>query len=217
MSSCFIIGVAGGSGSGKSTVTDHIIAAMGRDKVSVIIQDAYYKDLSHLPLEERKKTNFDHLDAFDWDLLKQHIVDLYNGKSIHMPTYDYVNYVRMDDTSLIHPSPVVVFEGIFALLDKDLRNCMALRIYVDTSSDIRLIRRIERDIVSRGRTIQSVIKQYLEFVRPMHKQFIEPTKQYSHIIIPHGANPAALQMITARIKAVLNNDALFEFNYFNEE
>ena len=213
----FIIGVAGGSGSGKSTVTEHIINASGDDKPAVIMQDYYYKDISHLSLEERNKVNFDHPDAFDWDLLKQHINDLYNGVPIEMPTYDFAVHARKPDTITVIPSRIVIFEGIFALMDQSLRHLMALKIYVDTAPDIRFIRRLQRDISERGRTAESVIKQYSEYVRPMHNQFVEPTKRYSHIIIPHGANKAALEMIVARIRAVLNHEQLIDGNYFTEE
>ncbi len=213
----FIIGVAGGSGSGKSTVTEHIITASGDDKPAVIMQDYYYKDISHLTLEERNKVNFDHPDAFDWDLLKKHINDLYNGVAIEMPTYDFALHARKFDTIKVMPSRIVIFEGIFALMDKSLRHLMALKIYVDTAPDIRFIRRLQRDISERGRTAESVIKQYSEYVRPMHNQFVEPTKRNSHIIIPHGANKAALEMIVARIRAVLNHEQLIDGNYFIEE
>ena len=213
----FIIGVAGGSGSGKSTVTDHIIAACGEDKPSVIMQDYYYKDISNLTLEERNNVNFDHPDAFDWDLLKKHINDLYNGVPIEMPTYDFAIHARKKETITVKPSRIVIFEGIFALMDPSLRHLMALKIYVDTAPDIRFIRRLQRDITERGRSVESVITQYSKYVRPMHNQFIEPTKRSSHIIIPHGANKAALEMIIARIRAVLNHEQLIDDNYFIEE
>jgi len=216
---CFIIGVAGGSGSGKSTVTEHIINNIGNDKVVTLNQDYYYKDLSHLSLEQRKLINFDHPDAFDWDLMKLHFNQLYNGLPINMPTYDYANYIRKSETITVLPSNVVVFEGIFSLLDLELREKMSLKIFVDTAPDIRFIRRLERDIITRGRGVESIIKQYIEFVRPMHKKFIEPTKRYAHIIIPHGANKAALEMIIARINVVLNNDSgkILTNDYFDEE
>lgn len=217
MTSSFIIGVAGGSGSGKSTVTQHIINEIGQENVAVVMQDSYYKDLSSLCLEQRRGINFDHPDAFDWDLLAQHVSNLYNGLPIEMPTYDYTEYIRLPETVIVTPAKVVIFEGIFALMDVELRRHMALKIYVDTAPDIRLIRRIRRDIEDRGRTVDSVITQYMEFVRPMHNKFVEPTKRYSHIIIPHGANKAALEMIVARINAVLNNETLLRNDYFNEE
>ncbi len=213
----FIIGVAGGSGSGKSTVTEHIVNAIGKDKVAVIMQDYYYKDLSHLSLADRKKINFDHPDAFDWELLSQHVHNLYNGIPIEMPTYDFTEYTRKKECISVVPSQIVVFEGIFALMDKELRKLMSLKIYVDTAPDIRFIRRLQRDIIERGRTVESVIRQYLDYVRPMHQQFIEQTKRYSHIIIPHGANKAALEMIIARIHAVLNKEELIDSSYFIEK
>lgn len=213
----FIIGVAGGSGSGKSTVTEHIMQAIGADKVVVINQDVYYKDLSHIPFENRKKVNLDHPDAFDWELMTNHVLNLYNGIPVETPTYDYANYIRLPETHLMMPAPVVVFEGILALMDKTLRKFMSLRIFVDTAPDIRFIRRLQRDIVHRGRSVDVVIRQYLDFVRPMHKQFVEPTKRNAHIIIPHGANKAALEMIVARINAVLHNQELIEHNYFDDE
>lgn len=202
--SSFIIGVAGGSGSGKSTVTSHIVKSVGQDKVTVIEQDNYYKNLSHLTMAERVKVNFDHPDAFDWDLLKQHIYSLNNGIEVETPLYDFASYVRLDHGVTLLPSQVIVFEGIFALMDDELNDLMSLKIFVDTAPDIRFIRRLERDIAQRGRTTQSVIDQYSDYVRPMHKRFVEPTKRNSHIIIPHGANTAALEMIAARIKDVLN-------------
>lgn len=213
----FIIGVAGGSGSGKSTVTEHIIGAIGKENVAVLMQDSYYKDLSMLTPEERRMVNFDHPDAFDWDLLKQHINDLYNGLPVEVPTYDFAKDTRKKETVVVSPAPIMVFEGIFALKNSELRKLMALRIFVDTAPDIRFIRRLQRDIEHRGRSVESVVKQYLEFVRPMYKKFIDPTKRYSHINIPHGANRAALEMIVARIKAVLNQDVLLDDNYFEEE
>ncbi|HRG61464.1 MAG: uridine kinase [Neisseriales bacterium] len=212
----FIIGVAGGSGSGKSTVTEHIVSAIGSEQVAVIIQDNYYRDLAHLTPEQRRKVNFDHPDSFDWELMLKHIDDLANGLPIEMPTYDYARDTRKAETVTVLPAPIIVIEGLFALLDSNMRKYMALRIYVDTADDIRFIRRLERDITERGRTTESVIKQYLESVRPMHRQFIEPSKRNAHIIIPHGANKAALEMIVARVKAAINNDELSVSAYFEE-
>ncbi|MBX9599209.1 MAG: uridine kinase [Burkholderiales bacterium] len=212
----FIIGVAGGSGSGKSTVTEHIVSAIGSEQVAVIIQDNYYRDLAHLTPEQRRKVNFDHPDSFDWGLMLKHIDDLANGLPIEMPTYDYARDTRKAETVTVLPAPIIVIEGLFALLDVDMRKYMALRIFVDTADDIRFIRRLERDITERGRSTESVIKQYLESVRPMHRQFIEPTKRNAHIIIPHGANKAALEMIVARVKAAINNDELSVSAYFEE-
>jgi uridine kinase len=214
--SSFIIGVAGGSGSGKSTVTEHIVGAIGADKVAVIIQDNYYVDLGHLTPEQRRKVNFDHPDSFDWELMLKQIDDLSNGVPIEMPTYDYSRDTRRSETITVLPAPIIVIEGLFALLDASMRKYMALRIFVDTADDIRFIRRLQRDIVERGRSTESVIKQYLESVRPMHRQFIEPSKRNAHIIIPHGANKAALEMLVARVRAAINHEELSVSTYFEE-
>ncbi|MDD3267476.1 MAG: uridine kinase [Burkholderiales bacterium] len=212
--SCFVIGVAGGSGSGKSTVTNHIIESVGKDKVAVIIQDNYYCDLGHLNKEQRRKVNFDHPDAFDWDLMKEHIASLVNGQAVQMPVYDYTLDTRSREVINVAPAPIIVIEGLFALLDPVLRDFMSLRIYVDTAPDIRFIRRLQRDILERGRSTESVIKQYIESVRPMHQQFIDPTKRNAHIIIPHGANRAALEMVVARVNAALNKEELLVSDYY---
>ncbi len=212
----FIIGVAGGSGSGKSTVTEHIVNAIGSEQVAILMQDNYYRDLGHLTPDQRRKVNFDHPDAFDWELMRKQVDDLANGLPIEMPTYDFTIDTRSDKTITILPAPIIVIEGLFTLLDADIRSHMSLRIFVDTADDIRFIRRLERDIKERGRSTESVIKQYLESVRPMHRQFIEPTKRNAHIIIPHGANKAALEMIVARIRAALNNEELSVAQYFDE-
>ncbi len=212
----FIIGVAGGSGSGKSTVTEHIVNAIGSEQVAILMQDNYYRDLGHLTPEQRRKVNFDHPDAFDWELMRKQVDDLANGLPIEMPTYDFTIDTRSDKTITVLPAPIIVIEGLFTLLDADIRSHMSLRIFVDTADDIRFIRRLERDIKERGRSTESVIKQYLESVRPMHRQFIEPTKRNAHIIIPHGANKAALEMIVTRIRAALNNEELSVAQYFDE-
>lgn len=214
--SSFIIGVAGGSGSGKSTVTEHIVGAIGADKVAVIIQDNYYVDLGHLTPEQRRKVNFDHPDSFDWELMLKQIDDLSNGVPIEMPTYDYSRDTRRSETITVLSAPIIVIEGLFALLDASMRKYMALRIFVDTADDIRFIRRLQRDIIERGRSTESVIKQYLESVRPMHRQFIEPSKRNAHIIIPHGANKAALEMLVARVRAAINHEELSVSTYFEE-
>ena len=213
----FIIGIAGGSGSGKSTVTQHIVATIGDQKVAIIKQDFYYNDLAHLSLPDRQKINFDHPDAFDWKLLNEHLLGLYNGQSIQMPQHNFASYIREKDSITVTSAPVVIVEGIFALMDKSLCDLMSLKIYVDTAPDICFIRRLQRDLISRGRTVENVIEQYLGFVRPMYKKFIEPTKRNSHIIIPHGANKAALEMIVARINAVLNNQQIASYADFKEE
>ena len=213
----FVIGIAGGSGSGKSTVTEQIINAIGVDNVAVFLQDSYYLDRSHLPPDQREKINFDHPDAFDWALLKKHINDLCHELPIDMPEYDFTTHTRVVDTRLIFPEKVIIVEGILAFYDEEIYNQIALRIFVDTSADIRLIRRLKRDIIERCRTVESVLLQYIHFVRPMYKKFVEPTKRRAHIIIPHGSNKAALEMIISRIRSVLdgqqiviNDDMFFE-------
>lgn len=212
----FVIGVAGGSGSGKSTVTDHIVNVVGKENVAILIQDNYYRDLSDLTPQDRRKVNFDHPDAFDWGLMLKHLDDLVNGLPVNMPIYDYARDTRSSEVIAVLPAPIIVVEGIFSLFDLAMCKLMSLRIFVDTADDIRFIRRLQRDIVERGRTTESVIKQYLESVRPMHRQFVEPSKRNAHIIIPHGANRAALEMIVARVRAVLNQDDISIPTYFDE-
>ncbi|WP_229458879.1 uridine kinase [Massilia glaciei] len=199
----FIIGVAGGSGSGKSTVTQQVLASFGAEMVSVVMQDDYYCDQSELSPELRRKQNYDHPQAFDWPLLVQHVEALRNGEAIEMPEYDFTIDNRSNKTIPVKPAPVIVIEGLFALYDADLRNKMSLKIFVDTASDIRFIRRMQRDITERGRSVESVVGQYLETVRPMHKQFIEPTKRHADVIFPHGANGPAVDVIVTKVASVI--------------
>jgi len=202
MSKPFIIGVAGGSGSGKTTVTRKVVETIGADKAAVIIQDNYYRDQSHLTFEQRLSTNYDHPHAFDWPLLIQHIDDLKNGVPIEMPLYDFSQHTRASQTETVVTGPVIVIEGIFALYDQALRDLMSLKIFVDTDGDVRFIRRLERDIAERGRTMHNVIEQYMATVRPMHNQFVEPTKRFADVILPHGSNDPAVDLITARVAAL---------------
>lgn len=199
----FVIGVAGGSGSGKSTVSQQVLASFGADMVSVVMQDDYYCDQTHLPPEVRPQQNYDHPQAFEWPLLVRHVKDLCNGVPIEMPEYNFTLHNRSDKTITVKPAPVIVIEGLFALYDEDLRDMMSLKIFVDTASDVRFIRRMQRDITERGRSVESVVEQYLETVRPMHKQFIEPTKRNADIILPHGANGPAVDMITTKVASVI--------------
>ena len=201
----FVIGVAGGSGSGKSTVTREVLASIGSEMAAVVMQDDYYCDQSHLTPEDRRKTNYDHPDAFDWPLMAQHVQALRRGESIEMPVYDFAADNRSDKTITVRPAPVIVVEGLFALYDAKLRNMMSLKIYVDTASDVRFIRRLQRDMAERGRSAESVINQYLETVRPMHKQFIEPTKRNADVILPHGANGPAIDIITTKGKTLVQD------------
>jgi len=202
----FVIGVAGGSGSGKSTVTRQVLAAIGPEKVAVVMQDDYYRDQSRMPPEDRRKQNYDHPDAFDWPLMAQHLAALRKGEAIAMPVYDFSADNRSCETITVKPAPVIVVEGLFALYDTKLRNMMSLKIYVDTASDVRFIRRLQRDISERGRSTESVVQQYLETVRPMHKQFIEPTKRNADVILPHGANGPAVDIITTKVMSLFHED-----------
>lgn len=184
----YIIGIAGGTGSGKTTVVKKIMEALHGEEVAVIPQDSYYNDNTHLTMEERRKINYDHPDAFDWDLLCRHISDLKSGKAIEQPTYDYITSNRQAETVHVEPCKVIIIEGIMALYRKDLREQMDLKIYVDTDADVRLIRNILRDTVERGRTTEMVIDRYMDVLKPMHEEFIEPTKRFADLIIPEGGN-----------------------------
>ena len=181
-----IIGIAGGTGSGKTTVVNKIAEALPPHYVAVVPLDSYYNDTSERTEEERHAINFDHPDAFDWKLLTKHINDLRNGKAVEQPTYSYILCNRLKETIHVEPRPVIIIEGIMTLLNKKLRDMMDLKIFVDTDSDERLIRNIQRDVVERGRTVDMVINRYLDVLKPMHEQFIEPTKKYADIIIPQG-------------------------------
>ncbi|EHA6103796.1 uridine kinase [Staphylococcus pseudintermedius] len=199
-----IIGIAGGSGSGKTSVTNKIMNNLERHSVALIEQDYYYKDQSHLTFEQRLKTNYDHPFAFDNDLLIQNLKSLQSGQSVEVPTYDYTNHTRSDKTIAFQPKDVIIVEGIFALENEELRNMMDVKIYVDTDADLRILRRLVRDTKERGRTMESVIDQYLTVVRPMHNQFIEPTKKFADIIIPEGgSNKVAIDIMTTKIQALV--------------
>lgn len=201
----FVIGVAGGSGSGKSTVTREVLASIGPDMAAVVMQDDYYLDQSHMSPPDRRKTNYDHPHAFDWPLMVQHVQALCRGEAIEMPAYDFAADNRSSKTITVKPAPVIVIEGLFALFDADLRKMMSLKIFVDTAADVRFIRRLQRDIAERGRSTDSVIQQYLETVRPMHKQFIEPTKRNADVILPHGANGPAVDIITTKVVSLIRD------------
>ena len=181
-----IIGIAGGTGSGKTTVVKKIVQALPPHYVAVVPLDSYYNDTSHMTDEERKHINFDHPDAFDWKLLVKQIQQLRNGEAIEQPTYSYILSNRLPETVHVEPKPVIIIEGIMTLINKKLRDVMDLKIFVDTDSDERLIRNIQRDVVERGRTVDMVINRYLDILKPMHEQFIEPTKKYADLIIPQG-------------------------------
>lgn len=201
-----IIGIAGGSGSGKTTIAESVVTAVGVNAVSLIQHDAYYRDLPHLALEERARVNYDHPDSLETELLIHHIEELRAGREIRRPVYDFSSHLRTTETVLVRPEPVVVIEGILVLSEPDLRNVMDLRIYVDADSDLRLMRRMRRDIVERKRTLDSVLAQYEQTVRPMHLQFVEPSKRYADIIVPNGGyNAGAVGTITSMIRDVMSD------------
>ena len=200
----FVIGVAGGSGSGKTTVTRRVIETVGTEGVAVLVQDNYYRDQAGIPFETRTKTNYDHPAAFDWELLQEHLEALLAGRSVQMPSYDFTSHTRSGITLTVLPAPVVVVEGFFTLYEQAIRQHLDLKVFVDADADVRFIRRFVRDTRERGRSPESVIEQYLNFVRPMHLQFVEPTKRYADVIIPHGGlNEPALDMLAARIRSTV--------------
>lgn len=201
MNKLILIGIAGGSGSGKTTLAEMIISRLKPKKVAVIEEDAYYRNFPHLTLEERRKVNYDHPDAFDHDLLVEHLKKLLRGEAVEKPIYSFISYERTDRKIPVEPAPVILLEGILILEDPRLRELMDIKLFVDTDSDVRFIRRLLRDVKERGRTMESVIKQYQEIVRPMHLQFVEPTKRYADLIIPEGGmNEVAVDVIVSRLK-----------------
>jgi uridine kinase len=199
-----IIGVAGGSGSGKTTVVNHLVERIGQDNIVLIQHDSYYRDLKHISLEERTKQNFDHPSALETELMVRHINALIEGYSVKIPIYNFSKHIRSDETFEIYPCEVILIDGILIFYEKELRNLMDIKIFVDTDDDIRLLRRLRRDIQERERQLDSVLSQYERFVRPMHLEFVEPTKRYADIIIPHGGeNTVALDMVDSLIKSKL--------------
>ncbi len=195
-----IIGVSGGSGSGKTSVSRAIFNNFPNHSIMMLEHDSYYKDQSHLSFEERLKTNYDHPFAFDTDLLIEHLEKLLNYETIEKPVYDYVAHTRSTETVIQEPKEVIILEGILILEDKRLRDLMDIKIYVDTDDDIRIIRRIKRDMIERGRTLDSIIDQYLSVVKPMYHQFIEPTKRYADVIVPEGGeNRVAIDLINTKV------------------
>ena len=202
-----IIGIAGGTGSGKTTVVKRIVEALPPHYVAVVPLDSYYNDTSHMTEEERRAINFDHPDAFDWKLLVQHVKLLRDGVAVEQPTYSYLKSNREKATVHVEPKPVIIIEGIMALLNKQLRDMMDLKIFVDTDSDERLIRNIQRDCVERGRTVEMVIDRYQKVLKPMHEQFIEPTKKFADLIIPLGGeNRSGIHILKKYIEGIVSND-----------
>ena len=200
----YVIGVAGGTGSGKTTVSRRIQEAANVEQIAYIQHDNYYRDQSHLSREERARTNYDHPDSLDTELLVQHLHALKAGQAIEMPLYDFAQDTRSSETQRVEPARVILIEGILIFVEKELRDLMDVRIFVDTDADVRLIRRLRRDIAERGRTLDSVVQRYMATVRPMHQEFVEPSKRHADIIVPRGGdNRVAMEMIVSRIDALL--------------
>jgi uridine kinase len=200
-----VIGIAGGSGSGKTTVAHLIVDRVGADHIAFLQHDAYYKDLSNLPPNQRAAVNFDHPDSLDTDLLTQHVYQLKNYQPVEVPIYDFKAHNRTELTIHIEPQPVVLVEGILIFAEAELRKVFDVKIFVDTDPDIRFIRRLQRDINERGRSTESVVQQYLATVRPMHLEFVEPSKRYADVIIPEGGmNTVAIDMVVARLESLLH-------------
>ncbi len=208
MSKPIFIGIAGGSASGKTSIADKLYEYFkGTHTIKIIRHDDYYKDQSHMEMEERVKTNYDHPFAFESDLMVEHLKGLKEGQTVLKPTYDFVMHNRSDKVEEIANRDVFILEGLFILAEKDIRDMCDILVYVDTASDIRFIRRLKRDVEQRGRTIESVYTQYLETVRPMHEQFIETSKKYAHIIIPEGgSNIVAIDLLTTKISSIIDKD-----------
>jgi uridine kinase len=199
-----VIGIAGGSGSGKTTVAHVILDRVGAERIAFLPHDAYYRDLTHQSLSQRIRTNFDHPDSLETELLVEHIKQLKAGNPIELPVYDFKTHSRTSKTIPIDYQPIIIVEGILIFAEPDLRDLFDVKIFVDTDADIRFIRRLQRDISERGRTLATVMEQYLKTVRPMHQEFVEPSKRYADVIIPEGGfNTVALDMVVARIEELL--------------
>jgi len=199
------IGIAGGTGSGKTTVANVILEKVGRDRIAYLPHDAYYRDLGDLPYEQKAAMNFDHPDSLETELMIKHILELKKANAIEIPVYDFSTHSRTSKTIRVEPRAVIIVEGILLFVDKQLRDLLDIKIFVDTDADIRFIRRLQRDITERGRTTDMVVQQYLSTVRPMHLEFVEPSKRYANIIIPEGGlNEIAMDMVIARIEMLLS-------------
>lgn len=201
-----MIGVAGGSSSGKTTISERVAQLTGEDHLSLIELDSYYLDRGDQPLEERMAVNYDHPDAFDWPLLNDHLAALANGASVSVPIYDYAVHNRSGEVRIVEPARIVVVDGILVLWERVLRERFDLKIFVDTTADIRLIRRMRRDVAERGRTPENIIEQYLETVRPAHERFVEPSKRFADVIIPEGGmNRPAIDVLLARVRELVSD------------
>ncbi|MDD3440038.1 MAG: uridine kinase [Opitutae bacterium] len=199
-----VFGVAGGTASGKTTVARQILDRVGARHIAYLPHDAYYRDLSHLPMEQRAQQNVDHPDALESDLLARHIRELRQGRPVPLPVYDFATYTRLPETVTVEPASVILVDGILIFAEPELRGLMDIKVFVDTDADIRLIRRIQRDTRERGRTLSSVVFQYLDTVRPMDLEFVQPSRRYADIIIPGGGqNRVAIEMVVSRLQAIL--------------
>ncbi len=200
-----VIGIAGGTGSGKTTVANVILERVGKNHIAYLPHDAYYRELSDLPPDQKAAVNFDHPDSLETELMIKHIHELKNGQSVELPIYDFSTHSRTGETIRVKPARVIIVEGILIFVEPELRKLFDVKLFVDTDADVRFIRRLQRDISERGRTTEMVIHQYLTTVRPMHLEFAEPSKRYANVIIPEGGlNAVAMDMVIARIKALLN-------------
>ena len=203
-----IIGVAGGTGSGKTTVASEILVSVGAEHIAYIKHDAYYRDHGHLPQELRAAVNYDHPDSLETELLIQHLVAFRAGRPVEIPIYDFTTHTRTSKTEHIQPAPIILVEGILVFAEAELRKLFDVKIYVDTDADVRFIRRLRRDVQERGRSVESVCQQYLNTVRPMHLEFVEPSKRYADIIIPEGGlNVVAIEMVASRIRSLLEENS----------
>ena len=203
-----VIGIAGGSGSGKTTVQRRVMERFGPRRIALLDHDAYYRDLAHLAPEQRARFNFDHPDALETDLLVEHLDALLAGGSVEKPTYSFETHSRLAETKTVEPRPVLLIDGILVLAEPALRERMDVKLYVDAAPDVRLMRRLERDIHERGRSVESVLEQYRRTVRPMHLEFVEPSKRHADVIIPRGGrNQVAIDMVLSRVQSLLNLDA----------
>lgn len=198
-----VFGVAGGTASGKTTVARTVLEAVGAAQTAYLPHDAYYRDRADLPFEERARLNYDHPDSLETGLLVKHIKHLLQGEAVHVPVYDFTHHRRTDDTILVEPAPIILVDGILIFTKRKLRELMDIKVYVDTDSDVRFIRRLQRDMEERGRSLESVVQQYLETVRPMHLKFVEPSKRYADVIIPGGGhNKVAMDMVVNQLRAL---------------
>jgi uridine kinase len=199
-----VVGIAGGSGSGKTTLSRAIFEAMGDEAIAFISHDSYYRDISHFNIEQVENHNFDHPDALETSLLVEHVKSLKRGESVQVPTYDFSTHSRRKEVEQIDPKPIVLLEGILIFSDPELQQLIDIKVFVDTDDDIRLIRRMQRDIIERGRTVEGVVSQYLKTVQPMHQLFVEPSKRNADIIVPRGLNSVALDLVVSRLKSLVH-------------